>query len=87
MRPILVSRELDIPEGVRIKTLSRKVNVVGPRGSLSRNFQHVLIQIKIQEKKKKMVLKVWNGKKKKLGQLEYSLFSHYKFDFWCKFWF
>jgi len=54
---------------VRIKTLSRKVNVVGPRGSLSRNFQHVLIQIKIQEKKKKMVLKVWNGKKKNLASL------------------
>jgi len=54
---------------VKIRAHSRKIHVTGPRGSLTRNFQHVLIDIKVEKKNQKIILKVWNGNKKKLASL------------------
>jgi large subunit ribosomal protein L9e len=54
---------------VKIKKKSRMVNIWGPRGKLTRDFRHVLIDINIDEEKRKVILKVWFANKKRLSGL------------------
>jgi large subunit ribosomal protein L9e len=52
MKHILQQRDVDIPDGVVLKVKSRKVFVKGPRGELSKTFQHVDLDIqRISESK------------------------------------
>jgi len=69
MKSIVTSRTIDIPKGVKIKKKSRVIQIWGPRGKLTRDFRHILIDIKIDEEKKKVILKVWFGNKKRLSGL------------------
>jgi len=54
MKSIVTSRTIDIPKGVKIKKKSRVIQIWGPRGKLTRDFRHILIDIKIDEEKKKL---------------------------------
>jgi len=54
---------------VKIKKKSRIIHIWGPRGKLTRDFRHVLIDIKIDEGQKKVILKVWFANKKRLSGL------------------
>ena len=66
MKHILTQRDVTIPEGVTLKTKSRKVYVKGPRGELSREFKHVDLDIqRISETK--LRVKVWHGARKHIA--------------------
>ena len=63
---------VNIPEGVSIDSSSSNVKVTGPRGELSRNFEHSAIKIKQSEnqlniignnlrKKEKALIGTWNA--------------------------
>ncbi|AEA38961.1 60S ribosomal protein L9 (nucleomorph) [Cryptomonas paramecium] len=69
MLPILSSRKIKIPKGVHVKLLSRKIEVRGPKGVLTRNFKHILIDMKLKKKKKVLYFKIWHGDKKKISSL------------------
>ena len=66
MKSIVTTRTIDIPVGVRFKIKSRKIQITGPRGKLVRDFKHVLVDLKSDTTKKKILLKVWFGNKKSL---------------------
>ena len=53
MKSIVCYRTIDIPDGVTVNIRSRKINIIGPRGRLIRDFKHILIDIKLEESKKK----------------------------------
>ena len=69
MKSILTSRTIDIPDGVKFKIKSRKIQIIGPRGKLVRDFKHILIDLKSDSTKKKILLKVWFANKKRLSGL------------------
>jgi large subunit ribosomal protein L9e len=69
MKSIVAFRSIDIPLGVTIKIRSKKVKITGPRGKIIRDFKHILIDLKIDDKKKKIFLKVWFANKKRLSGL------------------
>ena len=69
MKSLLSTRIIDLPKGIKIKEKSRKIEISGPRGVLYRDFSHVLVDMKIEKKKRKLVLNVWQGNKKKLASL------------------
>ena len=67
MKSIVCYRTIDIPDGVTVNIRSRKINIIGPRGRLIRDFKHILIDIKLEDNKKKIILKVWFADKKRLS--------------------
>lgn len=46
MKTVLSSEQLDIPEGVEVDIKARVVTVTGPRGTLTRSFKHVNMNIR-----------------------------------------
>nr|UXY87838.1 60S ribosomal protein L9 [Cryptomonas curvata] len=69
MKSLLSTRIIDLPEGIKIKEKSRQIEVSGPNGVLFRDFSHILVDMKIEKKKRKLVIKVWQGNKKKIASL------------------
>ncbi|KAJ3765412.1 hypothetical protein FB446DRAFT_615998, partial [Lentinula raphanica] len=62
MRDVLQTEELVIPEGVSVSLKARIINVTGPRGTLTKNFQHVNMDIRLVKRKdSKIMLAVWQG--------------------------
>ena len=59
---------------VEAKVHSRKVIVKGPRGTLSRTFKHLAVDISMEGKKKIKVVK-WFGKRKELAAV-HTVCSH-----------
>ena len=53
----------------KLRFVDRVKKNSGPRGKLIRNFKHILIDLKIDNQKKKILLKVWFGDKKRLSGL------------------
>ncbi|XP_041460291.1 60S ribosomal protein L9-like isoform X2 [Lytechinus variegatus] len=74
MKTILASRNVEIPEGVEVKVKARTVTVKGPRGSLSRTFKHLKVEIRVLSKTKLQVIK-WFGSRKELACVR-TLCSH-----------
>jgi large subunit ribosomal protein L9e len=52
-----------IPEGVSAKVHSRVVTITGPRGTLTKSFKHVAMEITLKSEKA-VQLRVWNGGRK-----------------------
>lgn len=69
MKPVISSRLIYLPKGIKIKESARKIHVYGPKGVLIRNFNHILIDMKILKKERKLSLKVWYGNKAKVASL------------------
>ena len=71
MRDVLKTEELDIPEGVDIIVKSRRITVTGSRGTLTKNVQHVDMDIRVIKGKKttKVTLAVWQGGRKHVACL------------------
>src|SRR5438045_2178228 len=70
MRDILKTEELEIPEGITVAIRARVIVVKGPRGTLTKNVQHVNMDIKLQKgKKNKVLLAVWQGGRKHVACL------------------
>ena len=66
MKTILASREITIPENVEVKVKSRTVTVKGPRGTLSRTFKHLRLELKLLSKSK-LKVDVWFASRKELA--------------------
>ncbi|CAH0393384.1 unnamed protein product [Bemisia tabaci] len=63
MRVIETSRTVEIPKDVKISVHARTVTVIGPRGKLTRKFNHAVLNIYL-EKKNLLKITKWFGKKK-----------------------
>jgi len=73
MLPIITTRTILIPKGVKVKSRTRKIKISGPRGCLSRNFSHTIIKITTDQKK--IYLTLWHGNRKKTACLN-TISSH-----------
>ncbi|KDQ20714.1 hypothetical protein BOTBODRAFT_26733 [Botryobasidium botryosum FD-172 SS1] len=70
MRDVLTTEEITIPEGVTVAIKSRLVTVEGPRGSISKNFRHVNMDIQLIKKNAhKVTLAVWQAGRKHVACL------------------
>ena len=66
MKTVLASRTIEIPEGVEVEIKSRNVSVKGPRGSLTRDFSHIDMDLrKVGESKIRVDL--WFANRKQLA--------------------
>lgn len=63
MKDIYVNHDVPIPKGVTVEIKARTVKVTGPRGTLTKSFNHVDCQIQKIANKKVRVL-VWQGARK-----------------------
>jgi len=71
-KPIITSAQVAIPDTVEVTVNSRYVVVKGPRGTLSKNFNHVPADIYLtttEDGKKIMKVDVWFGRKKTLASV------------------
>ena len=66
MKEINTFQLVKIPEGVKVKVQSRTVKVTGPRGTLTKEFKHLSVDIyKVDHNTIKV--EKWFGKKKELA--------------------
>jgi large subunit ribosomal protein L9e len=78
MRQIHTSKSLPIPAGVKVTIKNRKVTVTGPRGTLSRDFQHLRVDLRVAQNKagkQNVVVELWFGNRLSLATLRTAL-SH-----------
>jgi len=77
-KQILSSRTLDIPSGVEVECKSRAVRVKGPRGTLSRDFRHLKLDLSLKTNEDgvlQLVVESWYGSRKSLASIR-SVCSH-----------
>ncbi|PNH02477.1 60S ribosomal protein L9 [Tetrabaena socialis] len=79
MKLLLATRHLPIPAGISIEVKGRAVRVKGPRGTLSRDFKHLAVDMFLTELDGEKVLQVdcHFGKKKRLASIR-TVCSHVK---------
>ncbi|PNW74495.1 hypothetical protein CHLRE_12g494050v5 [Chlamydomonas reinhardtii] len=79
MKLLLASRTLPVPSGISIEVKGRAVRVKGPRGTLTRDFKHLAVDMFLTEEDGQKVLKVdcHFGKKKRLASIR-TVCSHVK---------
>ncbi|KAG2427814.1 hypothetical protein HXX76_012138 [Chlamydomonas incerta] len=79
MKLLLASRTLPVPAGISIEVKGRAVRVKGPRGTLTRDFKHLAVDMFLTEEDGHKVLKVdcHFGKKKRLASIR-TVCSHVK---------
>lgn len=77
MRQINATKTINIPAGVDVKIRNRKVTVKGPRGTLSRDFSHLRVDLRVDKLKEKNVVLVelWFGNRLQLATLR-TVLSH-----------
>lgn len=61
MRLIKAQKTLAVPAGVKVTIKSRNVTVVGPRGTLTRSFGHVAIDLFLEDAGSKIRAELWFG--------------------------
>jgi len=69
MRTIYSTRTVDVPEGVTVDFKSRIVTVKGPRGSLTREFKHMDVDIQHVNEKKQIKVDLWFGNRKTIAAI------------------
>ncbi|KNC54548.1 uncharacterized protein AMSG_10397 [Thecamonas trahens ATCC 50062] len=67
MKIIQSAQFVDIPEGVTVTIKSRNVTVTGPRGTLTRRFNHQMLEMELVEGGKKVMVQSWHSNRKKLA--------------------
>lgn len=69
---------IDVPEGVEVTVESRVVTVKGPRGTLTKSFKHLRVDMQLLEKEgggQEIVIDMWFGKTKQMASLRTTI-SH-----------
>jgi large subunit ribosomal protein L9e len=71
MKLLVSTRTVTIPDGVDIEVKGRKVRVKGPRGTLSRDFKHLSVDMFLIEEEgaKKLRVECHFGKRKRLASI------------------
>jgi len=71
MKLLVSSRTVTIPDGVAIEVKGRKVRVKGPRGTLSRDFKHLSVDMFLVEEEghKRLRVECHFGKRKRLASI------------------
>ena len=72
-RAVKTSASIEIPEGVTVESKSRIVKVTGPRGSLTRSFKH--LQMEIQVSKGKVTATYYFGGRREIAKVR-TVLSH-----------
>mmetsp|Transcript_8813 Transcript_8813/g.18917 ORF Transcript_8813/g.18917 Transcript_8813/m.18917 type:complete len:189 (+) Transcript_8813:92-658(+) len=67
MKTVLASRSISIPDGVTVEIKSRTVSVTGPRGTLTRSFKHIDMDLAKVGNGKQIRVDVWFAKRKELA--------------------
>lgn len=67
MKEINTFQLIPIPEGIEVKVKARVITVTGKRGSLTRNFKHLFIDIYILEETNEIKVEKWFGKKREIA--------------------
>jgi len=75
MRTIKSQKTMSIPEGVTVSIKTRVVSVKGPRGSLSRSFGHLAIDLFLEEKGRKIRAELWFGNRQSIACIR-TVLSH-----------
>ncbi|GLD66963.1 60S ribosomal protein L9 isoform X1 [Lates japonicus] len=76
MKTILSSQTVDIPDNVEVRLKGRTVIVKGPRGKLTREFNHINLELSLLGKKqKKLRVDKWWGNRKELATVR-TICSH-----------
>lgn len=78
MKKLFSSNSVVIPEGVTVEVKARKVRVKGPRGTISKEFKHLHVDLYIwtdEEGKTRLVVDCHLGIKKRLACIR-TLLSH-----------
>jgi large subunit ribosomal protein L9e len=75
MRQINATKSLPIPKGVTVTIKNRKVTVTGPRGTLSRDFQHLRVDLRVEKKgeKQSVIVELWFGNRLALATMRTAL--------------
>jgi len=77
MRIIKTVKTLAIPEGVKVNVKGRAVRVKGPRGVLSRDFNHLRVDIQLVNGGKAIRAELWNGDRKTIACVR-TIITHIK---------
>mmetsp|Transcript_9849 Transcript_9849/g.14817 ORF Transcript_9849/g.14817 Transcript_9849/m.14817 type:complete len:192 (+) Transcript_9849:106-681(+) len=67
MKTVLTTRFVKIPEDVELVIKARIVTVKGPRGTLYRDFKHLIFEAQLTEDKKTLRIDMWFGKRKQIA--------------------
>lgn len=75
MRQINATKSLAIPKGVTVAIKNRKVTVTGPRGTLSRDFQHLRVDLRVEKKNdaSSVICELWFGNRLALATMRTAL--------------
>nr|AIU94840.1 60S ribosomal protein [Phragmatopoma lapidosa] len=66
MKTIQVNQVVKIPDGIKFKVKARQVTLTGPRGTLSRNFKHLAVDIRALSSNE-IIVEKWFGIHKELA--------------------
>eukprot|EP00567_Pseudictyota_dubia_P010138 CAMPEP_0197432972 /NCGR_PEP_ID=MMETSP1175-20131217/930_1 /TAXON_ID=1003142 /ORGANISM="Triceratium dubium, Strain CCMP147" /LENGTH=187 /DNA_ID=CAMNT_0042961199 /DNA_START=64 /DNA_END=627 /DNA_ORIENTATION=- len=66
MKTVLASRTIEIPDGVEFEVTARKVTIKGPRGTLTREFKHIDMDLR-KVGKKFVRVDIWFANRKQLA--------------------
>jgi large subunit ribosomal protein L9e len=77
MRTLKASKSISVPEGVTVSITTRKVNVKGPRGTLSRDFGHQNVDIILDNGGRSIRVELWFGDRKALALIR-TVLTHIK---------
>lgn len=69
MKTLKSTRKVVIPAGVKVDVQGRTVTVTGPRGTLSRDFQHTQVSLSLVSRGKAINAELWHADKKKAACL------------------
>eukprot|EP01133_Synstelium_polycarpum_P013879 gene13879-16370_t len=70
MKIIKSSKSVKVPAGVTVTVQARLVKVVGPRGTLKKDFGHMSVDINMAGKKEKMVvIDLWFGERREIASI------------------
>jgi len=77
MKTIRAVEEYEYPKGVSIHIKNRQVLVKGPKGTLKRDFKHLLYELKVNPTKRTFQCGVWFGKRADLAAVK-TVVTHIK---------
>ena len=69
MRTIYSTRTIDIPDGVTITFKSREITVKGPKGTLTRGFKHMALDLQKINHGKQIKVDLWFGNRETIAAI------------------